>query len=262
MPEVALRILGCGASTGVPVIGCECAVCRSTDARNHRTRASVMFEVGEKRILVDTSPDLRQQALREGISQVDAILFTHDHADHTHGIDEVKAFNHYRQAVIPAYGDAVTLASLKQRFSYVFQPPIPAYGWFRPALEAYEIGADGLVDVAGVPVRVFPQRHGRHLSLGFRVGNIAYSTDCNQLDEAAFEALKGTEIWVVDCLRLEAAPTHAHMALTLEWVQRVKPRLAVLTHMSHHCDYQALIDQLPDGVVPGIDGMRLPEMLS
>lgn len=252
-----VTILGSGASAGVPVIGCDCAVCRSEDPRDKRSRVSVLVEVAGKRLLVDTSPDLREQALREGMKNVDAILYTHGHADHTHGIDEVKAFNYHADAVIPAFGMAETMEELKERFGYAFLPPIREYGWFRPALEAREILAGEVFDAAGVSVRSFGQWHGRHLTLGFRVGDFAYSTDCNRLDDAAFEALLGVKLWVVDCLRREPAPTHAHLDLVLEWIARVKPERAVLIHMSHDLGYRELLAELPQGVEPGFDGLSI-----
>ncbi len=257
---VRLTILGCGASPGVPLIGCGCATCRSENLKNRRTRASVLIEQGGKRLLVDTSPDLRQQALRENFATVDAILYTHAHADHTHGIDEVRSFNFHAQAVIPAYGIAATRDELVQRFDYAFLPPMPEYGWFRPALEWHVVPDEPITRqrIADMQVTLFRQQHGPRLtSLGIRVGGIAYSTDVNHLDEAAFEALEGVEIWVVDCLTHHPVPTHAYLEQALAWIERVKPRHAVLTHMNHVLEYDALSAQLPNGVEPAYDGLRL-----
>jgi phosphoribosyl 1,2-cyclic phosphate phosphodiesterase len=161
------------------------------------------------------------------------------------------------RAVIPAYMEAEGMASITRRFEYAFKAPPPDFGWFRPALEGVEVPINSTVMIAGVEVRFFPQVHGRIRSMGVRMGNIAYSTDCNYLPEEAFAALEGVEIWVVDCLRHTQAPTHAHLPLSLEWIARVKPRLAVLTHLAHEMEYNSLSAQLPEGVVVGVDGMRL-----
>jgi phosphoribosyl 1,2-cyclic phosphate phosphodiesterase len=253
---VKLTILGCGASAGVPVIGCDCAVCTSPNPKNQRSRVSVLFEVDERRLLVDCSPDMRSQALRQGMKTVDAILFTHDHADHTHGIEDVRAFNYHRGGLVQAWADGPTAASLRTRFGYVFREPKPEYGWFAPALQLHEIPEPlRPFEAAGVEVIPFPQTHGRTRSLGFRVGDMAYSTDVNALDDAAFEALRGVRIWVVDCLRMQPSFSHSYPPQTLEWIARVKPERAILTHMSHELDYDQLAALLPEGVEPAYDGM-------
>lgn len=257
-----ITILGCGASAGTPLIGCNCATCTSPNPKNNRTRVSVLVQIGDTRILIDTSPDLRQQALRQKITTVDAILYTHDHADHTHGIDDIRSFNFHRNNMIPAYGDAHTLASLQHRFAYVFQPPMPQYGWFRPALEAHIIQAGKPFSVEGISVLPLAQKHGKHDSLGFRIGNFAYSTDTNFLPEESFDALQGLDVWVVDCLRYDPAPTHAHLELALQWIARVKPKRAILTHMSHVLEYDALCQSLPVGVEPAYDGQAIAFTLS
>ncbi len=243
-------ILGCGTSGGVPRIGGVWGVCDRKEPKNRRMRASILIESGGSAILVDTSPDLRAQCLENDIRHLDAVLYTHDHADHTHGIDELRAFAMMQKERVPIHADAETLATLNRRFDYIFasQPGYPAI------CEGHEIEVAPF-RVAGVDVVPFRQRHGWLTSLGFRFGPIAYSTDLNGLDEAAFEALQGVEIWIVDALRPKPHPTHAHLELTLEWIARVRPKRAFLTHMTWDMDYATLCDQLPRGVAPAYDGL-------
>jgi phosphoribosyl 1,2-cyclic phosphate phosphodiesterase len=250
-----VTVLGCGSSGGVPLIGCECRVCRSEDPRDKRTRPSILVEEAGQRILVDTGPDLRVQCLANGIRTVDAIIYTHEHADHVHGIDDVRSLNYNRNAPIPAYAPPDVLEGLCARFPYVFRDPANRPGWFRPALIPHPI--DGPFAIGGVEVVPFPQWHGRLPTLGLRFGRFAYSTDTKRLPDEAFAALEGVEVWIVDCLGRTPNPAHANLPETLAWIARVRPRLAVLTHMNHSVSYRELIDELPDGVVPGHDGMVL-----
>lgn len=255
-----VTILGCGSSAGVPMIGCRCDVCASTNPKNNRTRVSILIETQGKKLLVDVSPDLRQQALRHGITSVDAIILTHAHADHCHGIDDVRSLNFHKKEPIEIYSSSETLEEVRRRFDYAFKPPIPEYGWFRPALVPHivDIAAKEPFVVAGdVPVQPFVQWHGKSRTMGLRVGNMAYSTDVNHLPEDAFEHLYGLDLWIVDCLRYEPAPTHAHLALTLEWIARAKPKRAVLTHLGHEFDYEALRKELPECVEPAFDGLEI-----
>lgn len=251
-----VTVLGCGNSSGVPFIGCDCKVCTSKNPKNNRMRVSLFIEVNGVNLLIDSSPDLRQQALRHNIRRVDAVLYTHDHADHTGGVDELRSFNHLENKELPIYGTQETLDTLKQRYSYVFMPR-PEKIWYRPALIPHTLKDEDKVEVKGVPVTIFEQLHGKVKTSGYRIGNFAYSTDTNALPDSAFEALKGVEIWVVDCLRYTTSPSHSHLEQTLGWIDRVKPRLAVLTHMAHDFDYDGLLSELPSGVVPGYDGMVL-----
>jgi phosphoribosyl 1,2-cyclic phosphate phosphodiesterase len=250
-----VTVLGCGTSTGVPVIGCDCAVCTSGDPRNTRLRCSVLIEVGERRLLVDTGPDLRQQALRAGLRTVDAVLFTHSHADHLHGIDEVRTFNIHRQGPIDAFADRPTLWHLETRFGYTLHGGRAQKSWWRPALVPHLV--DGPFTAAGVPVTPIAQRHGYGQSLGFRIGDFAYSPDVDALPEASFEALAGLDLWIVDALRDRPHPSHSHLERTLEWIERLSPKRALLTHMNHEVDYAAWAERLPAGVEPAFDGLVL-----
>ena len=251
-----ITLLGSGSSAGVPEIGCECAVCQSEHPRNKRTRASLLIEINGKNLLVDTSPDLRQQALREGIKRVDAVLYTHDHADHTGGLDDLRALNVLANAPIDVYGNAVTLDILAQRYAYAFLPK-PERAWYRPCVIPHVLPNEAVFDfeVQGVIITAFEQVHGNIKTFGYRIGNFAYSTDTNALSETAFKALEGVDTWIVDCLRYSESYTHSNFERTLGWIGRVKPRMAILTHMAHDFDYVRLSDELPSGIVPGYDGI-------
>lgn len=254
-----VTVLGCGASGGVPLVGCDCPVCNSENPRNRRTRVSILIETKGKKILVDTSPDLREQCLRHNITSVDAILYTHAHADHIHGIDDVRSLNYNGNSAIDMYADPETLEELVRRFPYVFAPRTAHYGWYKPAMVPHALEAQHAplrFKVADeVEVIAFPQWHGDHLCLGYRVEDFAYSTDVNKLPEESLQELGNLRVWLVDCLRYNRSPTHAHLEMTLDWVERIKPERAILTHMAHELDYDTLHAELPDGVEPAYDGM-------
>lgn len=258
-----ITVLGCGASGGVPLVGCDCSTCSSVNPKNRRMRASILMELPKgARVLVDTGPDLREQCLRFDIRTVDAIFYTHAHADHCHGIDDVRSLNYYRDASIPAYSDASTLDDLNRRFGYVFQPKPVGHPWYRPSLKPIPI--NDLCDVNGVGVLQLPtgdtltffeQRHGKICTWGLRAGDFAYSIDVNFIPSATMTALKGVKTWLVDCLRYKEAPSHAHMDLTLEWIERIAPETAYLTHMGHDLEYDKLCLELPDHIRPAYDGL-------
>ena len=254
-----ITILGCGASAGVPVVGRGIkggfwGNCDPENPKNRRTRASIMIEHEGKIILIDTSPDLRQQILPLGLEDIDAVLFTHEHADHTHGIDELKVLYNVakREAPYPIYGPLETLEDLKVRFFYLFKEP---NGHFREVLEPHEIVYGTPFQAAGLDILPFKQDHARSFTAGYRIGNVAYSTDVKTLDDQAFEYLKDLDLWVVDCISDKPAPTHSHLEQTLEWIERASPKRAILTHMSGHLDYDTLKAQLPPHIEPAYDGM-------
>ena len=250
-----ITILGCGSSTGVPAIGCTCNVCTSTNPKNTRTRASILWTLDNgKHILIDTSPDLREQALRHNITTVDSIIMTHTHADHCHGIDEVRSFNYHRNDYIDFYTNAVSMVDITTRFAYIFREHHRAHGWYKPCLIPHEVDA-GIYSICGEDVTFFNQQHGKGTTLGIRIGNTAYTTDANALDDTAFAVLDGIDVWIVDCLRLIKAPTHAHLDLTLEWIERVNPTRAILTHMAHDIEYDAISALLPPHIELAYDGM-------
>lgn len=250
-----VTVLGCGPSWGVPRIGGDWGACDPANPRNRRRRVSILVEDGGSTILVDTSPDLRVQLLDAGVQRIDAVLFTHAHADHLHGIDDLRGVNRVMKAAIPTYATPATLAEINRRFGYVFAPLKPGLEghYYKPVLAPHPI--DGPFIAAGMPVTPFVQDHGFSQTLGFRFGRFAYSTDVIALDDAAFQALAGIDTWVVDCIRRTPHVTHSHVDRTLEWIDRVRPRRAVLTHMDETLDYETLRQTLPPGVEPGFDGL-------
>ena len=254
-----VTVLGCGASTGVPAIGPNWGRCDPGDLRNRRRRVSVLVEIGATVILIDTSPDLREQLLDAGVARIDAVLMTHAHADHLHGIDDLRSVNRLMQSAIPLYADRRTLDEIDRRFGYVLRPVEEPGRYYKPTLVPHEI--TGPFEIRGIPIVPFVQDHGFITTLGLRIGGFAYSTDVTELDADAFAALAGVELWIVDCLRREPHPTHSHLAKTLSWIARVGPRRAVLTHMDQSLDYRELSGALPSGVEPGQDGLvfELPD---
>ncbi len=250
-----ITILGCGSSTGVPMIGCKCAVCTSTDPRNKRTRSAILVEDAGTRILIDTPPDLYQQAISNDLCTIDALLYTHAHADHTHGIDEVRSFNHHGDREIPCYTNAETFTELKERFHYAFlERPRPH--WFRPCLLENRIDYLKPFHVGAIEVMPFRQIHGlAGDTVGFRFGSFAYSVDVKTFPEESQPQLYDLDLWIVDCLRKSEAPTHAHLDIALNWIEEYRPKRAILTHMGHDFDYASFKDSLPGGVEPAYDGM-------
>jgi len=226
--------------------------CKSNDPRNRRRRVAVLVEEKNTRILIDTPPDLREQLLDAGVSRLDAVCYTHGHADHVHGLDDLRSINYHMQRMLPAFGTEATLSQIQARFGYAFGKP--SAWWTRPGIEPHTI--ESAFEIGGMTITPFDQGHGRSTTTGFKFEQaFAYSTDVKTLSDEAFEVLQGVSVWVVDCLGYREHPTHSHLENTLRWVERVKPKLAVLTHMSHQFDYETLADELPSGVVPGIDGM-------
>ncbi|MFC7332024.1 MBL fold metallo-hydrolase [Rhodocista pekingensis] len=249
-----VTILGCGGSSGVPLIGNVWGRCDPSNPKNRRRRPSILVESGATRVLVDTTPDLREQLIDAGVQYLDGVLFTHAHADHCHGIDDLRAMNWLMRRTLDVWADADTLAQLHARFAYCFQPHPDSEFYARPALRSHR--ADGPFSIGSLEIEPFVQDHGLSSSLGFRFGRFAYSTDVVRLDEAAFRVLEGVETWIVDCVRIEPPhPVHAHLAITLSWIERLKPKRAILTHMNHMMDYETLRAILPPGVEPGYDGM-------
>jgi len=251
-----VTMLGCGSSGGVPLIGNDWGTCDPTEPRNRRRRVSVLVEQGGAALLVDTSPDMRAQLLDAQVSKLDAVLWTHAHADHMNGIDDLRSVNRMMKGPIEVWGDAETLAHVRRSFGYVFEPMSAKTNFFyKPLLLPREIS--GPFSVGPIPVIPFEQDHGFARTLGFRFGAFAYSTDVVKLSEAAFEILDGVEVWIVDCLREEPAPPPSPLSPTLEWIDRVKPRRAILTHMGERLCYADLSRRLPAGVEPGYDGLSV-----
>ncbi len=258
-----ITLLGTGGSAGVPLIGGadgagDWGACDPTEPRNARTRASIVVESGEgTRLLVDTGPDLRAQLLACRIPRVDAVLYTHPHADHITGIDEVRILNRLVNRPLDAFATRPTLDEMTRRFAYAFRPWQPPH-FYRPVLVEREVVAGDTIEAAGMAVRLFAQDHGRIESLGLRIGAFAYSTDVVALNDAAFAALAGIDTWVVGCfLRQGPHWTHADLPTVLRWIARIRPRRTVLTHMGTDMDWAWLAANLPAGVEAGYDGMVL-----
>lgn len=252
---MALRVtmLGSGTSSGVPVIGCDCAVCTSSDPRDRRLRPGLKIEVDGGVVLVDTPVDLRQQALRFGLERVDAVLFTHAHADHVFGLDELRIFNFRQRAVIPCYGSAETLAALRRLFAYAFEPGQEGGG--KPRVDLREVA--GPLELAGRRFVPVPVLHGSMAVLGWRVGDFAYVTDVSHIPERSIELLGGLDTLVLGALRYRPHPTHFSIGEALDVIERLRPRRSFLTHLGHDVRHAAPLVPLPAGVEFGFDGLVL-----
>ncbi len=236
------------------MIGDDWGDCDPANPRNRRLRASILVQNGGTTLVVDTTPDFRQQLLAAGVTRLDAVLYTHGHADHLHGIDDLRQVKHLMGAPIPIHADEATLAHIRRRFDYVIEGSADNSGFYRPLVAPRVI--DGRFAVGDVKVVPFAQDHGfPGTTLGFRFGPVAYSTDVVELTDTAFAALDGVALWIVDCLREKPHPTHSHLAKTLRWIERVGPQRALLTHMDTSLDYARLAAMCPPGVEPAYDGL-------
>ncbi len=252
-----LTILGCGTSTGVPLIGCSCAVCRSRNPKNQRLRASVLVKWKGKNLLVDTSTDLRQQALRFKIARVDGVLYTHPHADHIHGIDELRSYNFIQKSDITLYCHDWTARELRQKFDYIFSPG-PVEGGGIPLLKIQEFSTSVReIDVGGIAVTPVSLKHGSKECVGYRFDDIAYVTDCQVIPEESLKRLEGLRVLVLDCLRLASHNTHLNWESAQAVIARLKPKRTVLTHMGHDFDYVKWSKKLPKGIELAYDGMKV-----
>ncbi len=255
-PAMKVTVLGCGTSSGVPRIAFGWGDCDPNEPRNLRMRASILIETNGLNIVVDTTPDFRMQMLKHNVEKLDAVIYTHAHGDHVHGIDDIRAFRMKQRQTINAYMDQETFDSLNGRFDYVFNNP--SNSLYPPTLSAKIVKRTGSFNIENLKINTFAQNHGPIETIGLRIGDFAYSTDLVDLDEEAFEALLGVKVWVVDALQLKPHQTHAHLDKTLSWIERVKPHHAILTHMGTAMDYQSLKNTiLQDHIEPAYDGMVL-----
>ena len=249
-----VTFLGTGTSHGVPMIGCDCRVCRSSDPRDTRLRPSIAVQTGSTTVLVDAGPDLRMQALRHDLRRLDAIVFTHGHADHILGMDDVRRFNWLMKAPMPCYADARTLDDIRKTFHYVFDPATPKGGGL-PSLDLRPI--EGPFAVGDVAVQPVPLWHGERRILGFRFGGFAYLTDCSRIDDEAWPLLTGLDAVVIDALREEPHPTHFSLGQAIEAGRRIGARDTLFTHMCHHLAHEATDARLPAGMRLAYDGLML-----
>lgn len=256
-----ITFLGTGSSSGVPGVGIGWGRCNPDNPKNARLRQSILVETGGQRILVDTSPDLRQQLLRNHAAEIDAVLFTHAHADHLNGIDDLRGVNKAIKRPLPVFANKATHEHIQQCFGYTLKPlPDDFNGVFiRPVLEMTEFVPGDDLDVLGLKIESFVQDHGYSETVGFNFGPFVYSTDVVVLTDENLQRLEAAnlDLWIIGVFRWEKHWTHAHVDLALEWIERVKPKRAVITHMSPDIDYDELKQFLPDHVVPAFDGMTV-----
>lgn len=256
MPETELTFLGTGTSQGVPIIGCGCAVCSSTDPRDKRLRSSVLVEQNGVRIVIDSGPDFRYQMLREHISEIDAILYTHEHMDHVGGMDDVRAFNYVMQRAIDLYCEPRVEKTLRRIFDYAFaEPKYPGV----PDVVLHPILSDQTpFDVCGVQVVPIRGRHYKLPVLGYRIENICYLTDMNAIEEHEIDKFRGVEVLVINALRRKEHLSHFTLAQALDIIGRARPGRAYLTHMSHQLGlHRDLCGELPENVYPAYDGLKI-----
>ncbi|SMX32941.1 MBL fold metallo-hydrolase [Octadecabacter ascidiaceicola] len=256
-----LRILGCGSSGGVPRLGGHWGECDPSNPKNTRKRCSLLVtrttDTGTTRVLIDTSPDLRQQLLDAEVGELDALIYTHAHADHVHGLDDIRMVVYNMRQRLQVWADGDTGNQLLARFGYAFvQPKGSSYP---PICDLNTINGDVTIEGAGGPITLSPfeVEHGSIDALGFRIGNAAYLPDVSDIPDAVWPTLENLDLWIVDALRRDPHPTHAHLAKTLEWIDRVKPKRAVLTNMHIDLDYETLKAETADHIQPAFDGLEL-----
>ena len=247
-----VTVLGSGTSVGVPRIACDCPVCSSNDPRNKRLRCSLLLEYGGRVVLVDTTPDLRQQALRHDIRNVDAILFTHGHADHLHGLDDVRCYCFDREEPLPCYGDTRTLERVYRVFDYAFDSQ---YAYALPNLELFPI--ESRMELFGINIDAITVYHGKTPVLAFRTGRFAYVTDTNRIPPESMAQLAGLDTLILDALRHREHPTHFNIDQALAIVEELKPTRTYFTHIAHELDHETTNAQLPDNVELAYDGLVL-----
>ncbi|MDC7227985.1 MAG: MBL fold metallo-hydrolase [Spirochaetales bacterium] len=253
-----VTVLGSGTSFGVPSINCDCPVCTSDDPHDKRTRTSVWIQTENTSVIIDTSTDFRAQALREKIPSLDALFFTHCHADHIHGIDDIRPFTFHK--TIPVYGNEVTIKEFRNRFSYIFMDTQKGGGKPRISLNPIsdkDTAERRTINIGDVELLPVPIKHGKLDVLGYRINNFAYLTDCNLIPESSYEKLDGVEYLVIDALRYQPHPTHFTIPEAIEASRRIGAGKTWLTHLCHDVGHEDLKQELPDGIAPAFDGLKI-----
>jgi phosphoribosyl 1,2-cyclic phosphate phosphodiesterase len=251
-----LVVLGCGTSTGVPMIGCKCPVCTSSDLRNHRTRTGIAVVTSKGNLLIDTPPELRLQLIREQIDSAEAVLYTHSHADHVLGLDDLRIFGYRRKASLPLYCEPDVQGHLRRMFAYAFDQEKETLH-SRPMIH-FENLSEQPFELLGLAIQPIPLIHGETRVLGFRIGNVAFCTDCNAIPAASEQLLQGLDVLILDALHEHPHPTHFSISEAIEVIGRLGPREAYLTHLSHQVDYAKTSSKLPQGIHLAYDGLRVP----
>ncbi|MFZ0960738.1 MAG: MBL fold metallo-hydrolase [Terriglobia bacterium] len=250
---MTLKFLGTGTSTGVPIINCSCPVCKSSDPHDKRTRPSILLEYDGRAVVIDTTPDFRAQALREGLTRLDAVLFTHSHADHIMGFDDTRVFYFRQKVPLPIYAEARCMATLRATFAYIFEGNYPYGGVGK--IDPHVV--EGPFDLWGLGFTPVPVLHGNLPILGFRFRDTAYVTDVSEIPESSIPLLAGLDILIIDALRPKPHPTHLSLAQALAMVERLKPQRAFFTHIAHELGHEATSSTLPSHVQIAYDGLRL-----
>jgi len=248
-----ITFLGTGTSHGVPIVGCKCKTCLSNDSKNNRLRSSIYIKTKQKNILIDTTPDLRFQLLRNNITDINLVLFTHSHADHIMGFDDLRAINRINKKDIPCYGNKETLDDIKKKFEYIFQEH--KYKFAVPGVNLIEISKKisfGELDITPIPIK-----HNNDTILGYRINNFAYITDCSFIPESSYELLEGVELLILDALRYKKHPKHFNIEQAIEVIKEIGVKQAYLTHISHEIEHNEVDNKLPDGINLAYDSLKI-----
>jgi phosphoribosyl 1,2-cyclic phosphate phosphodiesterase len=249
-----LTMLGVGSSAGTPMLGCNCATCTSNDPRNNRTRCSSLITLDNGEIiLIDSGPDLRNQSLREGLRRIDAVLYTHTHADHLHGIDDLRGFCQLQRSQIPLFGSAEAMAHIKEKFGYTLREA--SNFWDLPVLKINPVS--GPFEIFDQTITPIPLKHGNSEIYGYRIGDIAYLTDVSAIPDSSLQLLKGLKLLLLDCLRYTTHYTHINLEQSLQYASQIGAEITYLIHMTHELEYIELTTKLPDGVYVGYDGLKI-----